>query len=657
MKRTATLLTLGLLLAGPASAQLDRTTGDAADVIWARDIGSASIALDGTLSEPEWSQAETITFKWDQPLPFPGSGQWFDINGGNPFGLTNPVDPIDATLMILRKGNDLYFGLQAADQSIGGSPGLWDIDGIWMTTINKNNRAGDFSTIDDYFGSTRQELAFSWWSRGNGQDTTATNEPLPGLPPLLYSQRFGSAYATPDSAGFDNEGIGGAYSIMGRANDDSNGGSSFTADTGYTLEFMISVDSLGWDLTQAMSRMPISIAVQDADFNWPRDESRFSITRVWWQGQWLNTLNQGTGYIAGDPSVTVSSGAVPAYDEPEFTVPNANNLAAPTLDGALSEDAWVRTDAQFRLKYQATTQELDEGLPGVLAPYYTFYFHPDENTVLDPTEGRIKMFYRGSTLYLGLDTDDNAVNGIEGESGRDGFRLIIRSRDSTQAAAEFQADHLRFDFSVDSTGAARFNAVPDEVEVGTDLRAAVFLKPGTTAADPTNIDGGYQMEVALDLTSIGYPADLSGEEIWLTFNFFDGDALQEDAQSYSTRTWVIGERTNGASIMGYLDPTADLAVAGEDGPGEANGLRALGNAPNPFGTETAVRYELPRAASVTVEVYDVLGRLVRVVEPGLQPAGRQQATVDAAGLSAGAYVYRVRLEDGTAVTGRMVVVR
>ena len=95
---TLALGALALGLAAPAAAQLDRTSGDDKDVIWARDIGSATITLDGNLNEPEWAQAETITLKWDDPLGFPGSGQWFDINNGNPFGLEDPVDPIDATV-------------------------------------------------------------------------------------------------------------------------------------------------------------------------------------------------------------------------------------------------------------------------------------------------------------------------------------------------------------------------------------------------------------------------------------------------------------------------------------------------------------------------------------------------------------------------------
>ena len=656
MQRFVTLLALGLLMASPAFAQqLDRTSGDAADVVWARDIGSATITLDGTLSEPEWAQAESINIKWDAPLGFPGSGQFFETNTN---GFVTPPDPIDATVSFLRKGNDLYIAVNAKDESVGGTGNLWTFDGLIMTLINRNNRAADFTAIDNYFGSTRAEFFYSWWTRAG--DTTATGAPLPGLGPYARTP-FGAGYDTSTTVNRDLFDY--SHSVSGVSNDDMNGGSAVTPDAGYILEFKVAVDTLGWDLNQTMARMPITIALEDADSNWPRDPSLFNVTRAWWQGQWGNTLSEGVGYIAADPSVTVSSGAVPAYTEPEFTVTNANRLPSPVIDGRLDESAWTDTDPQFSLKYKATPAELDAGLPGVLSPYYSFYYHPDQNPVLDPTEGRITMFYRGSMLYLGLDTDDNAINGIDGESGRDGFRLIIRSRDSTSAVYEYQAAHMRFDFSIDSTGAVRFNTVPDGVEVGTDLMGAVFLKPNldgtgtSTVADPSDIDGGYQMEIALDLTSIGYPADLNGEQIWVSFNYFDGDALENDAESYSTRTWSMGERTNGASIMGYLDPATDLASGSEGTPGAADGLRVLGSYPNPTMGTATVRYALARAATVTVEVFDVLGRRVQTVQTGLQVAGAQTATVDASALSAGAYIYRVRLDDGTSVTGRMLVTR
>ena len=534
-----------------------------------------------------------------------------------------------------------------------------------MALVNKFSRPDDFSTLDDYFVPTREEAFFGWYNRGRDGDTTATGDPIPGIAAYGFMSSFGGRYdttAVAEPSAFDF-----GVTTDGLANDDFNGNAAFTADVGYVMELRISVDSLGWDLTEALSRMPISIGLQDTDYKFGSDGAanpNYSLSRVWWQGRWGNNYSDGIAYIAGDPSVTVSSGALPAYTEPEFRVGNANNTADLVVDGQLNEEAWTRTEPAFSFNYQPTLAELDNGLSGVVAPYYMFYFHPGDNVVIDPTEGRVHMLYQGSNLYFGLDTDDAAINGQEGEGGRDGFRIRIRSLDSLTTGLEYSLESLRMDISIDSTGAPRVTNNPEEIVLGENLQVAVGLKPRvdpndgalSTVADPSDIDGGYQIEVELDLTSLGYPADLNGEQIWVSFAYFDGDALQDDTQSTTFRAWTLNERDGGASIQGYLDPALDLAVAGESGAPDG-AFRTLGSAPNPSSGATRLRYELPTSADVTVEVFDVLGRRVQTVEAGPQAEGRQSVEIDGAALGAGTYLYRVSTEDGASVTGRLTIVR
>lgn len=653
MQRTATLLTLSLLLAGTAFAQPNRV-GE--DLIWARDIGSATITVDGTLSEPVWAQAEKYRILWNGDHPLPGGGQQFE---DNPSGLVDPVDPTDATVYVLRKGNELYLAFEVDDASIGGQRGFFAGDGVMMTLVRKSDRPQTFTDRDDYFESSavREEMFYGWQ---HPRDTLATGEQVPGIGPKAWSTDFGlTANDSSDATPRNPEAWEYAATVDGVSNDDYNGGSTFTPDNGYVMEMRIRLDSLGWDLTQPMARMPLTIAIMDRDFSWPQDLTRFTRTRTWWQGRWFNNFNEGVVYIAGDPGVTVSSGAAPAYTQPEFVIPNGANGPAPTIDGVLNEDLWANVDPQFRLQYQAPADSLDAWLPGVLPPTYTFYFHPDSNPVLDPTVGKFHMFFRGSTLYVGLDTDDQAVNGIEAENSRDGFRLTISALDSLKSNLGGALAGVQFDFSVDSTGAVRlgnYAAALDTLSAGA-IQAAASLKGESTAGNADDIDTGYQMEVAIDLTALGYPANLGDGRIWLSLVYFDGDALPTDAQSYGTRVWIIGERNNGATLYGYLDPSTLVVTSGEGGPTEGGGLRVFGTFPNPTTGTATLRYELPRASEVTVEVFDMLGRHVQTVEAGLQAAGMQRADLSAAGLSVGAYVYRVRMSDGTSVTGRMLVTR
>ena len=70
------------------------------------------------------------------------------------------------------------------------------------------------------------------------------------------------------------------------------------------------------------------------------------------------------------------------------------------------------------------------------------------------------------------------------------------------------------------------------------------------------------------------------------------------------------------------------------------------NYPNPFNPATSIRYEITKASSVVLQVYDVLGREVRVLVNGVKPAGLHEVKWDGlneAGLpvASGLYLYRI----------------
>lgn len=79
------------------------------------------------------------------------------------------------------------------------------------------------------------------------------------------------------------------------------------------------------------------------------------------------------------------------------------------------------------------------------------------------------------------------------------------------------------------------------------------------------------------------------------------------------------------------------------------------NYPNPFNPTTTIRYGLPSAADVTIEVFNALGQRVRTIRPGLQNAGVHEIILDAHDLSSGAYIYRVQAGDFVASRSMLVV--
>lgn len=69
------------------------------------------------------------------------------------------------------------------------------------------------------------------------------------------------------------------------------------------------------------------------------------------------------------------------------------------------------------------------------------------------------------------------------------------------------------------------------------------------------------------------------------------------------------------------------------------------NYPNPFNPSTYISFDLPREVKVRVSVYDVLGRLVRVLVDGKMPAGKHKVEFRGEDLPSGIYFYRLEAGD------------
>lgn len=78
--------------------------------------------------------------------------------------------------------------------------------------------------------------------------------------------------------------------------------------------------------------------------------------------------------------------------------------------------------------------------------------------------------------------------------------------------------------------------------------------------------------------------------------------------------------------------------------------------PNPVRTRATIRYAVPRRQDITLSLYDVLGRRVKVVKQGSAEAGRKRRTLDVSGLSSGVYFLRLR-GDEAIQTQKLTVVR
>lgn len=81
------------------------------------------------------------------------------------------------------------------------------------------------------------------------------------------------------------------------------------------------------------------------------------------------------------------------------------------------------------------------------------------------------------------------------------------------------------------------------------------------------------------------------------------------------------------------------------------------NYPNPFNPSTNIRYDIPKAADVKLEVFNTIGAKVAVVVNERKPAGSYTVRFDASHLASGMYFYRFIADGKVIATQKMLLIK
>lgn len=87
-----------------------------------------------------------------------------------------------------------------------------------------------------------------------------------------------------------------------------------------------------------------------------------------------------------------------------------------------------------------------------------------------------------------------------------------------------------------------------------------------------------------------------------------------------------------SAYIGKMESTANLPTE----------LSLSQNYPNPFNPMTTIKYSLPKADHVTIEIYDLLGRKVETLVNKKEQAGYHQVIWNGDKVSSGLYFYRLQ---------------
>lgn len=639
MKKSFILLVVFVLSVNFAIGQMIKRQ----DAIWARTVPPGTITLDGRLNESAWAKAESVVIYYGKSSGIPGSG-WKDETG------VKPSDPTRAVLKFLVSGNNLYIGAWVPDSSVGG--GLFNMfDGFLMNM--RNHAASRRDPAGHYFSAPPFEYFYGWVTESWADPNTGLVGASPGF--------FGWA-GGPRNEGDSLANIWYAVTrVLGVSNTDTASNGAFSPDTGYVVELRINLTPRGYNVTRPQGDViEFNISIYDADWQWPFNQDKYSGNRSWWQGPWGNASWYNVARIYARPDVDLNA-QLPEIP-PDVVIPNGRLHPTPVIDGLLNESVWKNLGLKtIKLAYGDTSVIFS--YPGV-GPYRSGYFKPDgagPGQVLDSGKAFVKMFYKGDTLYIGVEILDQVITSRADYDKWDGVRFVIEDRGKVNEDMALEQHDLVL--RLDSTGRPLLDGYLKYL-VDSLNAAKVGVKVKGTVNNYTDIDTGWTAEIAIDLTKLGYPSGRGDGVLFFSITLFDYDEFENPNDNYGTRTWFFREmpKFSAGPAWAYMDPNVDVPTYVPDDvtvvPSE---FKLYGNYPNPFNPVTNIGFTVPSKGHLTLKVYDVLGRLVRVAEIGEFEPGYHEYKFDASNLSSGIYFYQLEMRSGISIArtsfGKMVLVK
>jgi hypothetical protein len=612
------------------------------DVVWARTAPAGSITMDGVLNEPEWAAAESIPLNYGEMGLLPTSGWRPEFQ---PEAIT---DPTHATIKFLvTSDNQLWLGFEIPDSSVGGTQDWARWDGILMSVKNK-------ASLDPLINNaTAIEHFLTWWIDG----FPFANTPVVGGGPYFRgSDQVGNNTDTTRTA--EQIAAWNAVTIVNGTSNDAG------RDEGWTVEMRIDLAINGYDVTQPNGDIVmLNFSIWDCDYLFEGNPATISTTRTHFQSPWGNANANNVARIHASPDVTTTSGTLPGVD-PDVVLPNNTSFSDPVIDGVIDEEVW---QGAYKFEMAWDDSLIKYSYPGV-GPWVSGHFQPELGSppnprppILDPSYGMIYMFFKDDYLYLAADIDDGRVQGFEEYDKIDGIRYMIGDRATSNDDNNMIVRQMRINFDLTGQPAA-YEFLQTLIDSG-KAEYAVGLKGATTVNNNTDIDEGYQIELKIDLTGLGYASGLGDKLLFLGADLFDGDSFDNPLDDYGSRSWWFREHEGGpALVWAYMDPNKPVGVEDEITGIVPNSIEIFGNYPNPFNPSTKIKYSIPESGIVSITVFNTLGEEVRSVNVS-NNAGLNEFSFNGSGLSSGVYFYKISLDNLTSginyqsKTGKMILMK
>ena len=323
---------------------------------------------------------------------------------------------------------------------------------------------------------------------------------------------------------------------------------------------------------------------------------------------------------------------------------------------------FVQPDSIFTI-YMPVGDSLHLNLPG--ATYKLGWFNPHVGGEL--VEHGTVVFSGDSTQFVGLPPGDLAYDWValltrispldEPEEEAEPYPMEIVGFTLLDADTNTEVMALRDGDILDLGLLPPHLNVRAETRVDEDQRIQyVMLELNPTGVTRKEVVAPYALFG--DIAGDYLPGTFEQGELTLSATPFGLDGNYNDPGQSLTITVTVGGHnpaTQASLHVGYFEEKAGHEVARED-PDLPTRFTLETNYPNPFNPTTTIPFSITETGHVRLAVYDMQGRVVRVLIDRVIQPGRQEVTFDAAGLPSGTYFYRIETA-GLRQTHKMMLLK
>lgn len=283
--------------------------------------------------------------------------------------------------------------------------------------------------------------------------------------------------------------------------------------------------------------------------------------------------------------------------------------------------------------------------PGPNARYFRFLENHDEERIarrfrttperilpltgfLLTTTG-VPMIYQGQEVNFGDVPGDGRRVPVDWETPRNA-QFAGRYQQLAQARTQLPAFWTQRLHTLNTT-----NSVYAYVRPLLDANAVVLTnfsdEARTLSIDPTPF---------VEMTTDG-PVPYT--HLWADSTFFDSenDGFEVTVRAYETLIFITTDDVD-FTLPSLPALPFGAVYTGTEEAGVPQDFRLEPAYPNPFNPVTTIRYAVPVAGPVRLDVFDVLGRRVAVLADGFHGPGAFEVVFDAGPLPSGLYLYRLR---------------